>query len=185
MERRMNREEALQLIKSKNSNENLIKHMLSVEAVMRSLAERFNEDKDKWGLAGLLHDVDYEETSDDFTKHGIIGAKLLREKGVEEDVVKAVEAHVGRVPRHTNMEKAIYAADPLTGLIIAAALMHPSRQLRQLQPKSVKKRFKDKRFAAGANREQIQTCEELGLSLDEFIEISIDAMRGISEELGL
>ena len=105
----MNREEALELVKSKIDNANLIKHMLSVEAVMRALARHFNEDEDKWGLAGLLHDIDYQETTGNFEKHGIIGAQLLREKGVEEDIVKAVEAHVGRTPRHTKMEKAIYA----------------------------------------------------------------------------
>lgn len=181
----MERQEALELIKSNVENKNLIKHMLAVEAVMRSLANHFDKDEEKWGLAGLLHDVDYDKTKDNPEKHGVIGAEILREKGVDEEVVKAVEAHVGRVERETLMEKAIYAADPITGLIIAAALTHPSKTLNGLPAKSVRKRFKDKRFAAGANRDQIRSCEEFGMPLKQFIEISLNAMRGISDDLGL
>lgn len=181
----MDRDRALELIKSRVSNERLIKHMLAVEAVMRSLARHLGEDAEKWAMAGLVHDIDYDETAKDPERHGRLGASYLRELGFDEDITRAVESHAGHVPRQTKLDKALYATDPLTGLIVAAALMHPSKKLREVTVQFVMNRFKEKRFAAGADRDQIRTCEEVGLELEEFISIGLEAMKGISEELGL
>ena len=181
----MTREEAYELAKSRLKNRNLFKHVLAVEAVMRALARHFGEDEERWGLAGLLHDLDYEETKDDPERHTLVTAELLQNYDVDEEIVHAIKAHNNRVPRESLMDKAIYAADPVTGLIVAAALMHPSKKLAGIDVPFILRRFKEKRFAAGANREQIRSCEEIGLSLEEFLEIALKAMQGISEDLGL
>ncbi len=181
----MDRSEALDLVRQHVKNEKLIKHMLAVEAVMRNLAKRLGGDEEIWGLAGLIHDIDYDETLKRPELHGKIGAGYVREAGLTEEIARAVESHAGHIPRLTPLEKALYATDPLTGLIVAAALMHPSRKLAEVDVNFVLNRFKEKRFAQGANREQIKSCEELGLSLREFIEIALDAMKSISGELGL
>ena len=181
----MTREEAYELAKSRLKNRNLFKHVLAVEAVMRALARHFGEDEERWGLAGLLHDLDYEETKDDPERHTLVTAELLQNYDVDEEIVHAIKAHNNRVPRESLMDKAIYAADPVTGLIVAAALMHPSKKLAGIDVPFVLRRFKEKRFAAGANREQIRSCEEIGLSLEEFLDIALRAMQGISEDLGL
>ncbi len=182
----MTREEAYQLAKSRFTNPNLFKHVLAVEAVMRGLAMHFGEDPERWGLAGLLHDLDYEETKETPERHTMVTEQILLERGFsDEEVLHAIKAHNNRVPRQTRMDKAIYATDPVTGLIVAAALMHPSRKLEQIDVPFILRRFKEKRFAAGANREQIRSCEELGLSLEEFLGIALKAMQGISAELGL
>ena len=181
----MTREEAYELAKSRLKNRNLFKHVLAVEAVMRALARHFGEDEERWGLAGLLHDLDYEETKDDPERHTLVTAELLQNYDVDEEIVHAIKAHNNRVPRESLMDKAIYAADPVTGLIVAAALMHPSKRLAGIDVPFVLRRFKEKRFAAGANREQIRSCEEIGLSLEEFLDIALRAMQGISEDLGL
>ncbi|HFE52923.1 MAG TPA: HDIG domain-containing protein [Bacteroidetes bacterium] len=181
----MTREEAYELAKSRLKNRNLFKHVLAVEAVMRALARHFGEDEERWGLAGLLHDLDYEETKDDPERHTLVTAELLQNYDVDEEIVHAIKAHNNRVPRESLMDKAIYAADPVTGLIVAAALMHPSKKLAGIDVPFILRRFKEKRFAAGANREQIRSCEEIGLSLEEFLDIALRAMQGISEDLGL
>lgn len=181
----MKRQEGLDLISAKVKNDRLVKHMLAVEAVMRGVAERLGEDEDKWALVGLIHDLDYDETADNPERHGKVGAEYLRAMDVEEDIVRAVESHVGHIARETPMERALYAADPLTGLIVAAALMHPSKSLTAVDVEFVMNRFKEKRFAAGADRDQIRSCEELGLGLDEFIGIGLKSMQGISDILGL
>ena len=181
----MTREEAYELAKSRLKNRNLFKHVLAVEAVMRALARHFGEDEERWGLAGLLHDLDYEETKDDPERHTLVTAELLQNYDADEEIVHAIKAHNNRVPRESLMDKAIYAADPVTGLIVAAALMHPSKKLAGIDVPFVLRRFKEKRFAAGANREQIRSCEEIGLSPEEFLDIALRAMQGISEDLGL
>lgn len=181
----MERGEALEFVRSKVKNDRLIKHMLAVEAVMRALADRLGEDRGVWGLAGLVHDVDYDETVKNPEQHGRIGAGYLRDMGVGEHITRAVESHAGHVARESAMDKALYAVDPLTGLIVAAALMHPSKKLAEVTPEFVLKRFKEKRFAAGADRDQIRTCSEIGLELDEFVGIGLQAMQDISSDLGL
>ncbi|MBN2010296.1 HDIG domain-containing protein [candidate division KSB1 bacterium] len=181
----MTREEAYQLSKSKFSNKNLFKHVLAVEAVMRELAVEFNEDVDVWGLTGLLHDLDYEETMNDPDRHTLITEEILRDYDISDEIITAIKCHNDKAPRDNNIGKAIYAADPVTGLIVAAALMHPDKKLQSVDVEFVMRRFNEKRFAAGANRDQIRSCESLGLSLEQFLDISIRAMLGISKELGL
>jgi putative nucleotidyltransferase with HDIG domain len=181
----LDREKALDVVRSKVKNDRLVKHMLAVEAVMRALADRLGEDVEKWGFVGLVHDLDYDETVKEPERHGKLGAEYLREMGMAEDITRAVESHAGHVARESKMDKALYATDPLTGLIVAAALMHPSKRLSEVTGEFVLKRFKEKRFAAGANRDQIRSCEQIGLDLGEFTEIGLRAMQGISTELGL
>jgi putative nucleotidyltransferase with HDIG domain len=181
----LDREKALETIRAKVSNDRLIKHMLAVEAVMKALAQRLDEDIDKWGLAGLLHDLDYDETVKNPEQHGRVGAAYLRQMGVDDEITRAVESHVGHIARESLMDKALFATDPLTGLIVAAALMHPEKKLGGVTLEFVMNRFKEKRFAAGADRDQIRTCDEIGLDLEEFVGIGLRAMQGISGELGL
>jgi putative nucleotidyltransferase with HDIG domain len=181
----MNRAEALTLVQSMVSNRNLLKHMLATEACLRSLARKLGEDEEKWGLAGLVHDVDYDQTKDDTSRHGFVGADILAQKGVEPDIIQAVKAHVCAVPIQSKLDRALYASDPITGLIVAAALMHPTRKLASVDTDFVMRRYKEKKFAAGANREQIATCSELGLSLEDFTTICIAAMQSIAADLGL
>lgn len=183
----MTREEALDSIKNNIDNVNLIKHMLATEAIMRALARRFDGDEEDWGLAGLLHDIDVELTEGDMTTHGKLGADLVREMGASEAIVHAILCHneAHGVPCETEMDKALFCADPLTGLITAATLVRPDKKMANLEAKSVQKRFKEKGFAAGANREQIARCSELGIELDEFIELGLKAMQGIAPGLGL
>ncbi|MEA1963747.1 MAG: HDIG domain-containing protein, partial [Candidatus Aerophobetes bacterium] len=164
---------------------NLKKHLLATEAIMIDLASRFGEDKKKWGLTGLLHDIDYEDTFSNPSEHGIVGAAFLEKKGVEEDITQAIKAHAGHSPAKTLLDKALYAVDPLTGLIVASVLIHPDKKLGSIDTQFVLKRFKEKRFAAGANRDQIKTCAELGFTLEEFIDISLTSMQKIADKLGL
>jgi putative nucleotidyltransferase with HDIG domain len=181
----LRREEAIELVRAKVKNDRLVKHMLAVEAVMGAMAEKFGEDREAWALAGLVHDIDYDETASDPGRHGVVGAAYLRELGVAEDVLRAVESHAGHRNLDSRMDRALYAVDPLTGLVVAAALMHPSKKLGAIDAEFVLKRFKEKRFAAGANREQIRSCQDMGVSLEEFVAISLAAMQGIAQELGL
>lgn len=154
---------------------------------MKDLALYFKEDIDKWGLAGLLHDIDYDKTADDPSKHSIVGAEILETLNVESSIIYAVKAHneMHGMERKRKMDKALYCADPVSGLIIASALILPSKKLEDVTVEFVLKRMNEKGFAKGANREQIKSCEELGISLEKFIEISLNAVKKISDELGL
>ena len=183
----MDREEALDSIRANVENRNLIKHMLATEAIMRALARRFGEDETEWGFTGLLHDIDVELTDGDMSSHSRLGADLVRELGASEAIAHAILAHNERhgVPLETKLDRALFCADPLTGLIVAAALVHPDKKLAELEVSSVKKRFKEKSFAAGANREQIARCCDIGLELDEFIGLGLEAMKKIAANLGL
>jgi putative nucleotidyltransferase with HDIG domain len=184
----MIREEALKLVQEKIQNQNLVKHCLATEACMRELAGHFGEDEEKWGLAGLLHDIDYEETKNDPDKHSILGAEILEKQGLDKDIVEAVKTHneIHGIAPETLMAKAIFCVDPLTGLIVASTLVLPSKKIADLTPENVLNRFKEKGFAKGATREIISQCQDLlGLSLEEFVGIGLKAMQGISGELGL
>ena len=181
----MTREEALELIRSKVKNKNLVKHMIATEACMHALAGHFQEDEALWSFTGLLHDLDYDQTAKDPDKHGMLAADMLAEMGVDNRMVYAVRAHAGHVEAKSTMDKALFAVDPLTGLIVAATLMHPTKKLENVDTGFVLNRFKEKRFAAGADRDAIRTCENVGLSLEEFISISLEAMTGVADELGL
>ncbi len=183
----MTREEAYELLTGYLTTKNLINHSLAVEAVMRRLARHFGEDEELWGLAGLLHDIDYDRTKDDPEKHSLIGAEILQEKGLPEELVYAVKVHneIHGLPRKSLLDKALYATDPLTGLIVAGALIKPEKKLEAVKVKSLMKRFNEKAFARGANREQIASCSELGLTLEEFLTMGLEAMQGVAGEMGL
>ena len=182
----MDREKLFEELKKNVKEENLIKHMLAVEAIMQKLAEHFGEDVEKWGVAGLMHDIDLDKTRNMPKKHSLIGAEMLKKLGLPGDVVYAVKVHnpIHNLPRKTPLDKALYAADPMSGLITACALVK-GKKLANVDTNFVLKRFKEKRFAKGANREQIAACSEMGLTLEEFTDISLNAMKNISKELGL
>ena len=184
----IDRETALTLLREHIRNENLIKHCLATEKVMRALAVRLGEDPEKWGLAGLLHDLDVEEVEADLTRHTLIAEKVLREKGVDEEIIRAVKMHnetAHGVQRSERFHHALAAGETITGLIIATALVYPDKKLGSVKAKSIKKRMKEKAFAAGVNRETIMECEKLGMSLDEFAQLCLEAMQGMAGELGL
>ncbi len=181
----MNREEALSLLKQRMQNKNLIKHCLAAEACLRELARHFGENEDIWGIAGLLHDIDYEETLNDPARHGIVGAEILEKEGLLPEVIYAIKVHAGHFAPKSRLDWALFAADPLTGLIVASALMHPDKKLQSLNTDFIIRRFKEKRFAAGANREQISSCKNIGMDIEQFIQICLDGMKRISNELGL
>ena len=181
----MTREETMELVRKHLKNRNLIKHCLAVEACMKAVASRLGQDPEPWGMAGLVHDLDYEVTEKSPELHTTETVKILDELGMEPLIVHAVQAHAGKVPCVNPMDWAIFSIDPLTGLIIAATLMHPTKKLRTIDLEFVKRRYKEKSFAKGARREEIEQCVNLGLSLDEFITICIQAMQGIDLDLGL
>jgi len=181
------RKEALGLLKQFTKNENLIKHALAVEAAMRAYAEKFGEDPEKWGVTGLLHDFDYEKYPNP-EDHPFKGAKILQEKGYPQEMIQAVLAHGDHtgVQRKTLMEKALYAVDELTGLIVAVALVRPSKKIADVTVKSVMKKWKDKAFARGVNRENIEKgARDLEVELKDHINCVLQAMKDISDKLGL
>lgn len=166
------------------TNRNLIKHMLACEACMKKLAKHFGENEEEWGLVGLLHDLDYDSTCNSPEKHTLIAEDILREKGISEEHIKAIKGHCDQAERDTLMAKALYCVDPITGLIVAATLMHPEKRLAKIDKEFVLRRYKEKGFAKGANREQIAKCTDIGLSLEDFTRLCIEAMTGIAQELG-
>jgi putative nucleotidyltransferase with HDIG domain len=182
----MDREEILDSIRANIQDKNMRKHMLATEAIMRALARKLGEDEDEWGLTGLLHDIDVELVEGEPCSHSKLGADIARELGASEAMARAILCHneAHGVPRQTRLDKALFCADPLSGLITAAALVRPDK-LRGLTTKSVVKRFHEKRFAAGVNREQLAKCQEIGLEPEEFITLGIQAMKGIAAELEL
>jgi putative nucleotidyltransferase with HDIG domain len=181
----MKREEALDLVRKHLQNKNLVKHCLAVEACMRAVARRLGHDAESWGLAGILHDLDYELTEKSPELHTTETVKILGGLGLDPAVIHAIQAHAAKVPCENEMDWAIFSIDPLTGLIIAATLMHPTRKLANVDLEFVKRRYKEKSFARGAKREEIEESRHLGLDLDEFISICLKAMQGIAGELGL
>ena len=183
----MQREQALAIVREFVKNENLVRHMLAVEAAMRFYARKLGEDEELWAVTGLLHDYDWE-IHPTLDEHPQAGIALLRERGVSEVVLRGILSHAEHtgVPRTTTMEKALFACDEITGLITAAALVRPSRSLDDLKVKSVKKKWKDKAFAAGVNRDEVaQGAEEFGIELWEHVANVIEAMRPIGTVLGL
>lgn len=181
----VNRDQALNLVREKVPQANLVKHMLAAEAVMKALARHFGENEEDWGLAGLLHDLDYAETYDKPDMHAIRTAEILKEFGISQEIIDAILGHNDKAERKTLMAKALYAVDPLTGFIVACALMTPDKKISSVDVGFAMRRFKEKSFARGASREQMSACSEMGMSLEEFMEIGINAMKEISEELGL
>ncbi|RLF09908.1 MAG: phosphohydrolase [Thermoprotei archaeon] len=183
----LSRQEALRLVKERVKKENFVKHMLAVEAIMRALAKELGGDEELWGLAGLLHDLDFEETTSNPSLHGV-KACLLLEGLVPEEVLRAIRAHnyehTGVKPE-TAMEKALVAADAASGLLVACALVMPNKRLEEVKLETVIRKFKAKDFARGVSRERILMCEQLGLSKERFLSIALEALKSIAGELGL
>lgn len=182
------REQALALLEAHVGPDTLKKHCLATEAVMRHLAQRLGHDPETWGLAGLLHDLDYHATKDDMTRHGLVTAEILAHHGVDEEIITAIKAHnaegLGLI-RQTPIDFALTAGETITGLIVAVALVYPDKRLKSVKPSSVVKRMKETHFARTVNREHILLCERLGLTLPEFVQICLAAMVTIDQELGL
>ena len=186
------RSDALALLHEYTQSDSLRKHMLAVETAMRAYAAKFGEDPERWGLAGLIHDFDYEKfpnaehsATDGHPAHGV---RVLREKGWPEDILQAILGHgtYTGVPRETRMAKTLFAVDELTGLITATALVRPSRSVHEVDARSVRKKMKDKGFARGVNRDDVVTgAQDLGVDLDEHIQFVVDAMRASADALGL
>lgn len=186
----MDRAEAWEIVTEYTTQPHLLRHMLAVEAAMRAYAERFGEDPDLWGLVGLLHDFDYERYPDISVEgHPVVGAKVLRERGCSEEVVRAILSHaeeVTGVAPESLMERTLVAVDELTGFLVAVALVRPSKSILDVEVKSVRKKWKVKEFAAAVNRQQIEeAAEALGVPLDEHIQVVLDAMKANAEALGL
>ncbi|RLE67218.1 MAG: phosphohydrolase [Thermoprotei archaeon] len=181
----MDREEAYNLVEANVKNRKLRKHMLAVATIMEKLAEVLGEDKNLWYLVGLLHDLDYEKVSD-FKEHGVVSAKML-EGLLPEEALEAIRAH-NEMTGYTcdsRLAKALRAADQLSGLIIATALVMPHKKLEEVRVSSLKKKFKQKDFARGVKREKIKLCEDIGIPLEKFFELGLDALKEIHEQLGL
>ncbi len=184
----MERSKAIELLHQYIKNENLRKHCYASEAVMRALAEKLDQDADKWALAGLLHDLDVEMVNADPKIHGLETAKILEEKGVDPEIIDAIRMHNDEAhgeSRSTLFHHALAAGETITGLIIATTLVYPDKKIHSIKPKSVTKRMKAKAFAASVSRETIMECENLGIPLPEFAVICVEAMKGINEQLGL
>lgn len=186
----MERSQAWAIVEEFTRGDSLKRHMLSVESAMQAYAQRFNGDAELWGIVGLLHDFDYEKYPDVAVEgHPVVGSRILRERGVPETIIRAILAHaesITGVKPESNMEKALVAVDELTGFLIAVTLVRPSKSILDVNLKSVKKKWKDKAFAAPVNRQEIEhAAEELGVPLDEHIQIVLDAMKADAEKLGL
>lgn len=184
----MDRESARRLLGKYVKSEGMIAHSLASEAVMRALALRLGEDVEQWGLAGLLHDLDVEMTANDAAQHGLVSVQLLSDYDIDEAVINAIlmhnEAASGQV-RTQLFEHALAAGETITGLIIATTLVYPDKKLLGVKPKSITKRMKERKFAASVSRENIMECEKLGLSVQEFALLALEAMQAIHDELGL
>lgn len=196
----MDRENAFSLVNKLIKNKNLIKHSLAVEAIMRDLALDLNKknsektdagfkmfDEEKWALAGLVHDIDYEDTADDPLRHSLVSEGILLENGFDEDIVYAVKVHndTHGLPFKSEMDIALFASDPVSGLIVASALINTDKKIDSINTDFVVKRYREKSFAKGANRKQMLACEKLGYTLEEFLSVALSAMKKIGAQIGL
>ncbi len=179
------RAEALRLMESKIANKNLRKHIYSVEAGMVRLAKHFGEDENIWGLTGLLHDLDYDVTAEIAPQHTFITEEWLKPYNLPAEMIYAIRCHPGHAPCRTSLDWALYTTDPTTGFIVACALMHPSKKLINIDAEFMLRRFKERRFAAGASRENIAACSYLGLELADFLMLVRDGMLSIADILEL
>ncbi len=184
----MDRDQALALMEAHLEADHLRKHSLASEAIMRGLARRLGYDEEKWGVAGLLHDLDYDQTKDEPARHGLITAEILTEKGFDPDIVQAIKAHNAEalgLTRQTPFDIALTCAETMTGMVAATALVYPDKKVKSVKAKSIIKRMKEKQFARGVDRELIMLCENIGVPLADFAVLSLEAMVGIDEQLGL
>lgn len=182
------RETALQLLREHLKNERLVAHCVASEAIMRHLAEKLGQDPEAWGIAGLLHDIDYELTGEDSESHGAVAVDILTPHGVAPEILNAIQKHNAEglgLERTTLFEHALTCAESITGMIVATALVYPDKKIASVEPKSVVKRMKTKHFARAVSRERIMECEKINIPLNEFVALSLEAMGGIAEELGL
>jgi len=182
----ISRDAALALVRERIPNANLVNHSVATEIIMDALAAHLglpDADRERWALAGLLHDLDYAETGEDPARHGLVTAELLAGR-VDDEMVHAILAHAEKAPRETAMDVALYCADPTTGFIVAAALVRPDKDLRAVELRSLLKRWKEKAFARGASREQMAVAEELGFSREEFLGLALAAMQARAGEIG-
>jgi len=183
----LTREEALSLVKKNVKKMNIVYHMIAVEAIMRALAKHFGEDENLWGLTGLLHDIDYEKIGDAWEKHGVLAGEILKDM-IPEEVKRAIKAHnferTNVIPE-SRMEKALICCDAISGLLIACGLVMPTKKLAEVKVKTVKKKFKDKDFARGANRERNLFCEKIDVPKEKFFEIALDGLKEYAAEIGL
>jgi len=183
----LTREEALSLVKKNVKKMNIVYHMIAVEAIMRALAKHFGEDENLWGLTGLLHDIDYEKIGDAWEKHGILAGEILKDM-IPEEVKRAIKAHnferTNVIPE-SRMEKALICCDAISGLLVACGLVMPTKKLAEVKVKTVKKKFKDKDFARGANRERILFCEKIDVPKEKFFEIALEGLEEYATEIGL
>ena len=184
----ISRSEAYALMKQYLPQDNMQKHSIATEAIMRVLAEKLGFDRDIWGIAGLLHDLDYSETKDNMKRHGLLTEEVLREKGVTKEITDAIKSHNADnlgFKRKEPFEHAITCAECITGMIVATTLVYPDKKIAGVKPKSITKRMKQKEFARSVNREYIMECEKIEISLPDFVVLSLEAMKEISDELGL
>jgi putative nucleotidyltransferase with HDIG domain len=182
------REQAMGLLETYLENPRLISHCVAAEAIMRSLAKKYAEDETIWGLTGLLHDLDYQITGEDSATHGLETEKILSENNVLPQIIDTIKKHNAEglgLERTTRFEYALTCAETITGLIVATALVYPDKKLASVKPKSITKRMKTKHFARAVSRERIMECEKMGMPLNDFIVLSLEAMQGIADELGL
>ncbi len=183
----MTRDEALAIVREHVKNNNLVRHMLAVEAAMAAYAKKLKQDEQRWRIAGLLHDFDWE-IHPSLEEHPQQGAEILRSRGVDEDMIQTVLSHADHtgIPRDNLIKKALFACDEITGLVTTTALVRPSKKLSDVQVKSIKKKWKDKAFARGVNRQDVETgAKELGVELWDHVQTVLDAMKSISDDLGL
>lgn len=184
----MTRDEAVSLLETHIHADNLKSHCLATEAIMRQLALKLGQDQQLWGIVGLLHDLDFEYTREDPATHGLKTVELLAPYPLPEEASNAILRHNAEalgLLRQTTLDNALTCAETVTGLIVAAALVHPDKQIRSLKPSSVRKRMKSKDFARNVNRAHIVLCEQIDIPLMDFIELSISAMNSISDQIGL
>jgi putative nucleotidyltransferase with HDIG domain len=183
----LTRVEAFELVKKNVSKRNVVCHMIAVEAIMRGLAKYLGENEDKWGLVGLLHDIDYEKTEATPERHSLLAEQMLKDF-VNGDVIRAIRTHNFEhtcVKPGTKMEKALIAADAASGLLVACALVMPSKKLADVKVESVAKKFKDKDFARGADRERMLFCEQIEVSREKFFEIALKGLKESASQIGL
>ena len=182
------RDQTMELLDTYLHNPKLISHCVATEAIMRSLARKFAEDETVWGLTGLLHDLDYQITGEDSATHGMETAKILSERKVLPQIIDVIKKHNAEglgLERTTRFEYALTCAETITGLIVATALVYPDQKIAGVKPKSITKRMKTAHFARAVSRERIMECEKMGMPLNDFVVLSLEAMKGIADELGL
>ena len=184
----LTREEALSLVKKNVAKRNFVYHMFAVEAIMKRVAKHFGEDEHLWELTGLLHDIDYGKTENTPEKHALLAEEILKDSVLPNELVRAIKAHnyqYTQIKPESRMEKALIASDAISGLLVACALVMPSKKLADVNVETVTKKFKAKDFARGVDRERILFCEEIGISREKFFEIALDGLKNVSSEIGL